>query len=205
LREDCSAFPVAAFSHLRTGGFKVRAGEHIWAYCDSCNDTRPVNGTELHEYLTNGAPHSYIDLVCADCYNIIATISIGPSDGSPPVQPPLHLPPREQTESADAEPDSPLRRVYTVDLRREGERIQARIQDIQGTGDKLPDALRDLAGAIERSDLTIWVPPSAKTYTEDGQLKAQCPECGHVTTFRYFDGIVAYVCEGCGLGINVQG
>jgi hypothetical protein len=106
--------------------------EHIWAYCDTCDETCPVNGTDLRDYLTDGAPHSYIDLICAVCHNLIATISIGPADGSPPVQPPVQLRPREQTEPADAEPDSPLRRVYTVDLRRQGERIQARIQDIQG-------------------------------------------------------------------------
>jgi hypothetical protein len=50
----------------------------------------------------------------------------------------------------------------------------------------------------------IWVPLCAKTYIEDGQLKAECPECGHITTFRHFDKMIAYVCEGCGLGINVQ-
>jgi len=72
----------------------MSAPEHIWAYCDSCQDTCPVNGAELREYLADGTPHSYIDLVCANCYNIIATISIGPSDGGPPAQLPLRLPPR---------------------------------------------------------------------------------------------------------------
>ena len=77
--------------------------ENIWGYCDPCAETRPVNGSELREYLTNGKPHTYIDLVCSVCYNVIATISIGPPDGSPPVDPPLRLPPREETEPEPAE------------------------------------------------------------------------------------------------------
>jgi hypothetical protein len=182
----------------------MSTSEHIWAYCDSCQDTCPVNGSEVREHLTNGTPHSYTDLVCAVCYSVIATISIGPPDGSPPVQPPIQLPPREETATAEEEPDSPLRRVKHVDLRREGERIQARIDDLLGTGDKLSDALRDLASAIERSDLTIWVPLAAKTYTEDGQLKAKCPECGYITTFGDYSTMIAYVCDGCGLGIDVE-
>lgn len=178
--------------------------EHIWAYCDACQDTRPVNGTELREYLTNGTPHSYTDLVCAVCCNVIATISIGPSDGSPPVQSPLQVPPREQTAPPDEETDSPLRRVQRVDLRRDGEHVEASIDDLKGTGDRLSDALRDLASAIDRSAVTIWVPVGAKTYTENGRLKAQCPECGHIRTFMDFSKVIAYICDGCGLGIGVQ-
>ena len=73
----------------------MNAPEHFWAYCDSCEDTCPVNGSELREYLIGGEPHSYIDLICSICYNIIAAISIGPTDGSLPVERPLHLPPPE--------------------------------------------------------------------------------------------------------------
>ena len=182
----------------------MSAPEHIWAYCDSCQDTCPVNGAELREYLADGTPHSYIDLVCANCYNIIATISIGPSDGSPPAQLPLRLPPREETAPRDEELEGPLRRVQQVDLRREGERIQARLAKLVGTGDKLPEAFRSLASSIEQSELTIWVPPAARTFMDDGQLKAECPDCGHVTTFGDYSKVIAYVCEGCGLGVDVE-
>jgi hypothetical protein len=179
--------------------------QHIWAYCDSCRDTRPVNGVDLREYLISGRPHSYTDLLCSVCFNVIATISVGPPDGTPPVDPPLHLPVQEPTPTPSAEESrSPLRRVHEVELRRDGERIQACIDEILGSGNNLPEALRDLANVIERSDLTIWVPLAAKTYTEDQQLKAKCPECGHFTTFRSFDKIIAYVCEGCGFGIKVE-
>jgi hypothetical protein len=157
----------------------------------------------LLEYLKTGATHSYIDVVCSVCFNVIATISIGPSDGTPPVDPPLHLPPAEKVEpEAVEDADSPLRRVHEIDLRREGDIIKASLAGMQGTGVKLADALRDLAGAIERSDLTIWVPTAATTFQEEGQLKAACPECGRVKTFG-FDKVFAYVCEGCGLGIRV--
>jgi hypothetical protein len=178
--------------------------ENIWAYCDVCRETRPVNGGELREYLTSGSPHTYIDLLCSICFNVIATISIGPPDGTPPVDPPLHLPPPETTEpEAVEDPNSPLRRVHQIELRRQGECVKASIDQMEGTGAKLPDALRDLANVIEQSDLTIWVPVAASTFTEDGQLKAACPECGRVTTFG-FDKVFAYVCEGCGLGIRVE-
>jgi ribosomal protein S27E len=160
-----------------------------------------VNGAELREYLADGTPHSYIDLVCANCYNIIATISIGPSDGGPPAQLPLRL---EETAPRDEELEGPLRRVQQVDLRREGERIQARLAELVGTGDKLPEALRSLASSIEQSELTIWVPSAARTFMDDGQLKAECPECGHVTTFGDYSKVIAYVCEGCGLGVDVE-
>jgi len=63
------------------------APEKIWAYCDVCRKTQPVNGAEVREYLTKGSPHTHIDLICSVCYNIIATISIGPPDGTPPVDP----------------------------------------------------------------------------------------------------------------------
>jgi hypothetical protein len=183
----------------------MSAPEHIWAWCDTCQDTSPVNGVDVREYLSNGAPHSYIDLVCAVCFNIIATISIGPPDGSPPVQPPLHLPPPDPAPTpADEAFDSPLRRIHQVRLRRDRDLIVAQADALQGIGDGLPDALRDLAAAIERSDLTIWVPPAAKPYTEDGQLKAVCPECGHVKAFGGFSKVIAYICEGCGLGIDVE-
>ena len=181
----------------------MSAPENIWAYCDVCEETRPVNGGELRDYLTDGTPHSYIDLVCSACYNVIATISIGPPDGSPPVDTPAACPPPEAVEpELVEEAESPLRRVYQIELVRDGETITASVDDIIGTGAKLPDALRDLARAIEQSDLTVWVPVAAKTFTQDGQVKAACPECGRVTTFG-FERVFAYVCEGCRLGIRV--
>jgi hypothetical protein len=33
----------------------------------------------------------------------------------------------------------------------------------------------------------------AKTYTEDGELRAECPECGHLTTFGDSSKVIAYV------------
>ena len=126
-RQDDRPFPTP-----RTG-VTMSVPEHIWAYCDACQDTRPVNGIELREYLTNGTPHSYTDLVCAVCCNVVAIISIGPSDGSPPVQSPLQVPPREQTAPPDEETDSPLRRVQRVDLRRDAEHVGVSVAAKKGT------------------------------------------------------------------------
>ena len=60
------------------------------------------------------------------------------------------------------------------------------------------------SGVGEHCDLTIWVPPAARTFMEDGQLKAECPECGHLTAFGDYGKVIAYVCEGCGLGVDVE-
>jgi len=93
--------------------------EDLWAYCDVCDRTRPVNGADLRDWLATGEVNSYTDLVCSVCYNVIATVSLGPANGSEPQVPPPVLPPRDQPEDAPSEPqDNALRRVYSVNLRR---------------------------------------------------------------------------------------
>ena len=39
---------------------------------------------------------------------------------------------------------------------------------------------------------------------EGGVLKAACPECGYVSEMSEFASVIAYVCEGCGEGIDVE-
>lgn len=51
-----------------------------------------------------------------------------------------------------------------------------------GFGDTAEQALLDLVGRLREGGETLWVPYWAQAYLEDGALKAQCPECGFVTT-----------------------
>jgi hypothetical protein len=61
-----------------------------------------------------------------------------------------------------------------------------------GSGLTVPEALRNLAATIESLDLKVWVPRSAKPYTEDGVEKIACPECGAVHASD-FDHVIAFV------------
>jgi len=72
-----------------------------------------------------------------------------------------------------------------------------------GSGSTLSDALRDLANTLESNDVKVWVPRSAKPYTEGGVQKIACPECGAVH-ISDFDHVIAYVCDSCGMGVDVE-
>jgi hypothetical protein len=72
-----------------------------------------------------------------------------------------------------------------------------------GVGDTLPEALRDLATTLEQSTVKVWVPRPAKVVVEDGQQKLTCPECGAVHTSG-MDNVLAFVCDDCGSGVEVE-
>jgi hypothetical protein len=73
-----------------------------------------------------------------------------------------------------------------------------------GYGATVPEALRDLAANIENQDITVWVRRPAKPLREDGMLKAACPECGEITEFTDFAEVIAFVCDECGAGVDVE-
>jgi hypothetical protein len=76
--------------------------------------------------------------------------------------------------------------------------------DCRGNGATVSDALRSLASEIERRGTSVWVPVAAKQYREDGILKAACPECGAVHEMSGFAEVIAFVCDECGAGIDVD-
>jgi hypothetical protein len=76
--------------------------------------------------------------------------------------------------------------------------------DHAGIGETVPQALRDLAAKIEKQDITVWVRRPAKQYRDEGALKAACPECGAVTEFTDFAKVMAFVCDHCGAGVDVE-
>ncbi len=105
-------------------------------------------------------------------------------------------------------------RAQMVRLRREGDQVCALIgldlvAGLAGYGFTPQDALRDLADQIEERahEVTVWVPRPAVQYRENtvSSLKAACPECGSVKEFSHFDRVIAYVCDACGAGNDVQG
>jgi hypothetical protein len=77
-------------------------------------------------------------------------------------------------------------------------------QGVSGFGDDAVEALTDLVNRIKSEETTIWVPRSAKQSIENGVVKCACPECGYVSEIYGFDKVIAYVCEGCGEGIDVE-
>jgi hypothetical protein len=54
------------------------------------------------------------------------------------------------------------------------------------------------------TNLRIGTRP-AKQYRDEGALKAACPECGAVTELTDFAKVMAFVCDHCGAGVDVEG
>src|ERR1700693_5173134 len=77
-------------------------------------------------------------------------------------------------------------------------------EGVSGFGDDVPEALIDLANRIKGEDTTIWVPHPAKQFLDDGVLKCQCPECGHIREMGEFDKVIAYVCNECRAGVDIE-
>jgi hypothetical protein len=73
-----------------------------------------------------------------------------------------------------------------------------------GFGDTAEEALLDLVARLREGGETLWVPHWAKAYLENDTLKAQCPECGFVTTMSDWARVYAFVCENCGNGTRVD-
>ena len=48
------------------------------------------------------------------------------------------------------------------------------------------------------------MPRAAKQYREGDVVKCACPECCHVSIMSGFDEAIAYVCDGCGAGVDVE-
>jgi len=101
-----------------------------------------------------------------------------------------------------------LLRAQMVQLTWKEERVCAKLGFFEkdypaGYGSNAAEALRDLARAIEESGAKVWVPQSAKPYIEDGVQKVRCPECGDVHVSD-FDQVLAYVCDACGAGVDVE-
>jgi endogenous inhibitor of DNA gyrase (YacG/DUF329 family) len=101
-------------------------------------------------------------------------------------------------------------RAREIRLTVSNEQIRAIVGDTSaqrctGSGATVTDALRDLAGKLEQwKDVQVWVPHPAKQYREGGVLKADCPECGRTKVFTHFDRVIAFVCDGCGYGVDVD-
>jgi len=64
--------------------------------------------------------------------------------------------------------------------------------------------LADLLKRIRSEETTLWVPRAAKQYREGDVVKCACPECCHVSIMSGFDEAIAYVCDGCGAGVDVE-
>jgi hypothetical protein len=81
-------------------------------------------------------------------------------------------------------------------------------EGVGGYGDNVPEALTDLVNRIRSEETTIWVPRAAKQFQENGVVKCACPECGYISVMHGehggFDEVIAYVCEGCGAGVDVE-
>jgi hypothetical protein len=101
-----------------------------------------------------------------------------------------------------------LLRVRQIQLLWKADQICARLglgdRDYPaGFGATVPEALRNLAASIESHDVKVWVPRSAKPYKEDDVEKIACPECGAVHASD-FDHVIAFVCNECGAGVDVE-
>ena len=101
-----------------------------------------------------------------------------------------------------------LIRTHEIQLKSDGERVMAFIQDAEGNlagfGEDVPAALEDLVQWIRREGAKVWAPAWAKQYREGETLKAVCPECGYITEMSEFASVIAYICGGCGEGISVE-
>lgn len=71
-------------------------------------------------------------------------------------------------------------------------------------GANTQDALRNLASEIDQREISVWVPAAAKQYVESGVLKAACPECGAIHEMGDFARVIAFVCDECGAGVDVD-
>jgi hypothetical protein len=105
----------------------------------------------------------------------------------------------------------PLRMIRTreIKLMWDGNKIRALAgsdlqEGVAGFGDDVPEALVDLVDGIRSEETTIWVSRPARQFIEDGVLKCACPECGHVREMGAFDEVIAYVCNECGAGVDVD-
>jgi hypothetical protein len=73
------------------------------------------------------------------------------------------------------------------------------------SGTDVSVALRALADEIDqRQYLKVWLPRAAKQYSEDGVPKADCPECGYVITLMEGECVIAFVCDACSCGVDVE-
>jgi hypothetical protein len=75
---------------------------------------------------------------------------------------------------------------------------------VGGFGNDAAEALADLVHNLRSEDTTIWVPRPAKQFVEDGILKCACPECGYISEMGEFEKVIAYVCDQCGNGVEVE-
>jgi len=105
----------------------------------------------------------------------------------------------------------PLRLIRTREIRLlwDGDKICALAgsdlqEGVSGFGDDVPEALEDLVNRIRSEETTLWVPREAKQFIEDGVVKCSCPECGHIKNMGGFDEVIAYVCNECGAGVDVE-
>ena len=102
-----------------------------------------------------------------------------------------------------------LVKVHEIRLARKGEQILAVLGfdlngDCKAAGATVAEALRNLATEIDRRDITVWVPRPATQYSDGGVLKAACPECGAVHEMGDFARVIAFVCDECGAGVDVD-
>ena len=105
----------------------------------------------------------------------------------------------------------PMRMIRTREIRLmwDGNKICALAgsdlqEGVAGFGDDVPEALSDLANRVRGEETTIWVPHPARQFIEDGVVKCACPECGHISEMGGFDEVIAYVCDDCGAGVDVE-
>ncbi len=101
-----------------------------------------------------------------------------------------------------------LIRTRSIRLMWDGDKVCALVgpdlqEGIAGFGDSAIEALEDLLQNIKHEEITIWIPRPATQYREDGVLKTDCPECGHVHVMPELDSVMMYICDGCGQAVDV--
>lgn len=102
-----------------------------------------------------------------------------------------------------------LIRARFIRLLWDGNKICALVGDdlqsgVAGFGDDVSEALLDLVNKIRVEQITVWVSRPAKQFRENGITKCICPECGHVSEMGGLDEVIAYVCDECGSGVDVE-
>jgi len=116
---------------------------------------------------------------------------------------------KNRAAQAKAHPDGmKLIRTHEIRLKWTGEKVivfaEAEGERVEAFGPDVPAALEALAERIRIEGVKLRAPAWAQQYRDGETLKAVCPECGYITTMSDFASVIAYICEGCGAGVDVE-